>query len=134
MLYNIKTGHNGIRKCANDEIVIIVSSLRALQKKQVPFLFTDRHALLRAAQFYSDLENLDQIDWPILQNRDFKRDPDDMEKVERYQAEALVFRQVPIDALLGIVCYKETVASNLEARIDERGLDLRVVTKRNWYF
>jgi hypothetical protein len=32
----------------------------------------------------------DWVDWPLLQKRDFKRDPDDPAKLERYQAEALV--------------------------------------------
>jgi hypothetical protein len=42
MLFNIKTGYNGIRKRSNDEIVILVSSLPTLAVKGVPFLFTDR--------------------------------------------------------------------------------------------
>jgi hypothetical protein len=77
MMYNIKTGWGGIRQRNNDEIVIMVSSLRTLQTRKIPFLFTDRHAYLVAAQFYSDLARLDQIDWDMLQRRDFRDDPDD---------------------------------------------------------
>ena len=63
MMYNIKTGWGGIRKRDNHEIVIMVSSLHRLTERSVPFLFTDRHAYLVAAQFYSDVTQLDQIDW-----------------------------------------------------------------------
>jgi hypothetical protein len=113
MFYNINTGWNGIRQRRNEEIVILVSSLNNLCAQNVPFIFTDRHAYLAAALFSSDLAHLDRIDWRILQNRDFKTDPEDPRKRERYEAEALVHRHVPIDALLGIVCYNAIVAADL---------------------
>lgn len=134
MLLNIKTGWGGIRKRANEEIVILASSLHTLRERNVRFLFTDRHAYLQAAQFYSDLARLDQIDWSILQNRDFRKAPDDLGKFERYQAEALVHRYLPIDALRGIVCYSDSVASELKAQIAKRGLTLAIATKPMWYF
>jgi hypothetical protein len=80
MMYNIKTGWGGVRRCDNDEIVIMVSSLRVLHSRSIPFLFTDRHADLVAAQFYSDLAQLDQIALNMLQRRDFRDDPDDPSK------------------------------------------------------
>jgi hypothetical protein len=43
---------------------------------------------LEAAEFHNTLDRLDRVDWPRLQARDFKRDPDDPGKFERYQAEA----------------------------------------------
>ena len=70
----------------------------------IQFVFSDRHAYLRAAEFSSDLADLNRIDWKILQGRDFRRDPNDFGKVERYQAEALIHRHMPIEALLGIIC------------------------------
>jgi|SRR6185312_14684530 len=134
MLYNIKTGYGGIRKRDNDEIVILASSLYKLKEREIRFVFTDRHAYLATAQYYSGLENLNEIDWPILQRRDFKRDPDDPGKFERYQAEALVHQHLPIEALLGIVCYNDAVASGLHRELAGRGLNLTVATKPNWYF
>ncbi|HDL17184.1 MAG TPA: DUF4433 domain-containing protein, partial [Rhizobiales bacterium] len=103
MFYNIRTGHNGIQQRTNDEIVILASSLPKLIEQKIPLLFTDRHAYLIAAQFYSDSDDLDQIDWPLLQSRNFARNPDDPGQFERYQAEALVYKHVPTTALLGIV-------------------------------
>ena len=43
---------------------------------------------------------LDRIDWAILRSRDFKRDPEDPGKFERYQAEALIYKYLPIDGVL----------------------------------
>ena len=134
MMLNIKTGHGGIRTRRNDEIVIVVTSLHRLQKEKVKFVFTDRHAYLRAAEFSSDLGDLNRIDWDILQNRDFRRDPDNPEKFERYQAEALVHQHLPISALLGIACYDSTTKTGLMAETAERNLDLKILDQPNWYF
>ncbi len=84
MLYNIKTGYNGMRKTPMPEIIILVTSLHRVAEDRLPFVFTDRHALLQTAQFTSSLEDLGLIDWEILAARDFKRDPNDPGKMERY--------------------------------------------------
>lgn len=62
MMYNIKTGYGGVRQRNNDEIVIVVTSLHHAQKQDVRFVFTDRHAYLLAAEFSSNLGDLDRID------------------------------------------------------------------------
>lgn len=134
MLYNIRTGFGGIRKRANSEIVILVTTLRALEARHIPFVFTDRHAYLNAARFFSDLSQLDQIDWPLLRQRDFRRDPDDPEKMERYQAEALVYQHVPMGALIGIGCNSDQAAADVERMVSDHGLKLRSVARPEWYF
>ena len=134
MLYNIKTGWAGIRKRDNHEIVMMVSSLHTLQKKEISFLFTDRHAYLATAQFFSDLAHLDRIDWSRLQQRDFKADPEDPSKKERYQAEALVHRHLPIDALSGFVCYNDDALGIVSHELKVRQLTSKVVKQPSWYF
>ena len=104
MAYNIKTGYRGITQRPNADTAIFVTSLHRLAEHEIPFIFSDRHAYLRAAQFSTDLDDLpDFIDWDILQRRDFRYDGEDPEKTERYQAEALVHRRLPMSALSGVV-------------------------------
>jgi hypothetical protein len=134
MLYNIKTGYKGIIRRANEDIVILVSSLHRLKEMQLPFVFSDRHALLETARFSADIAELDRVDWKILQERDFRRDVNDPQKVERYQAEALVFGHLPVEALLGAACYNDAAAVELRAAIKKRGLNLRVLVQPGWYF
>jgi ssDNA thymidine ADP-ribosyltransferase, DarT len=134
MLLNIKTGYNGITRRANEEIVILVSSLHRLTELNVPFVFSDRHAFLKTASFSSELADLNRIDWKILQGRDFKRDPNDLEKMDRYQAEALVHLRMPVEALLGAACYDQASCADLETAIKQRQINLRVVVQPNWYF
>ena len=131
---NINTGWGGIRRRPNEDIVILVSSLRAVAQSGLPFLFTDMHAYYRWAKYYDDLADLRKIDWPILQARDFKRDPDDPAKFERYQAEALVHDHCPVSGLIGIVCYTEAVKIQAENEVNARGLGLPVHVRQGWYF
>lgn len=133
MMLNIKTGYNGIARTPMQDIAILVSSLRKLHQMGVPFVFSDRHAYLRAAQFSSDLGDLDRIRWKILQNHDFKRDFNDFEKVERYQAEALIYKHMPLGGLLGIVCYDERKRMELATSADRLKVGIDIKAMPGWY-
>jgi hypothetical protein len=130
MLYNIKTGF-GVPKKPMSEIVLLVSSLPHLVKAGIPFVFTDRHAYLKTAQFSNSLSDLNWIIWPTLQVRDFKKD--DADKFEKYQAEALVYRHVPMDGLLGIACYNEAARATVQAEADKYGCSVKIRTRPDWY-
>ncbi|TXH78894.1 MAG: DUF4433 domain-containing protein [Thiothrix sp.] len=134
MLKNINGGRGGVQRRTNEEIVILVSSLHNLQTAGIKFLFTDSHAYSSLANFYNDLKDLDKIDWPLLQRRDFRRDPDDPWKLERYQAEALIYRSCPVSNLLGLICYNEITQEALNQHIQARGLGLKVHIRPGWYF
>jgi hypothetical protein len=135
MLLNIKTGWGDVLQRRNEEIVILVSSLWAVQQRGLGFVFSDRHAYLRAAQFTADLGLLPTwVPWDQLQRRDFKKDVERPDKVERYQAEALIHHHVPADTLLGIACYSGAVAGSVQGQVAQRGLDLKVVALPGWYF
>jgi hypothetical protein len=131
MLYNIKTGYGGVPKKPMSEILILVSSLPKLKEMGIPFVFSDRHAYLKTALFSDDLADLDRIIWPVLQERNFQRD--DLERFEKYQAEALVHGHLPLGALIGIVCYDQAVKASVQADVDATGLDLKVVAQSGWY-
>jgi len=134
MMRNIHTGWGGITKRPNEEIVILVSSMHKLKEMGAPFLFTNSHAYYQWANFYTDLADLGKIDWPLLQSRNFKRDADDPEKFERYQAEALVFQHLPIQGILGLVCYTEKMKQVIDEQVQSRGLALNVYARTGWYF
>jgi len=134
MLFNIKTGW-GVQKQRNEDVVILISSLAALEQHGVRYVFTDRHAYLDAAVFVSDRSLLDVcIDYPLLQRRDFRSDPEDPGKKERYQAEALAFGKVPLNAIIGLACYTPADQPQIQALCDRAGVTFRVVARPDWYF
>ena len=133
MMYNINTGY-GIRHLPNSEIVIMVSSLHNLVSCSVTSVYTDRHAYLYSAKFFSSLDDLENIDWELLQRRDFRRDVEDPEKTDRYQAEALIHKHLKVDQLMGIVCHGSIEERTLLDQMREAGTDLNITVQPNWYF
>lgn len=109
--------------------------MRDLAARGSTVLITDRHAYLKAARYSSNLDDLPTfVPWAQIQSRDFSRDPEHPEKIERYQAEALVHRHVPADALLGVACYTAAVKAELDQIAAERGLEMKILAERRWYF
>lgn len=133
MLFNIKTGH-GVTQRPMEDIVILVSSLPKLRECGVPFLFTDRHAYLQNAAFFSELKDLDKLDWSLLRQKDFKKSPEKPERFERYQAEALVHRHLPAGALLGLAVSSDKARVAADAELKAKGLSLKLVTRPEWFF
>jgi hypothetical protein len=133
MMKNIHSGR-GVLLRKNEEIVILVSSLHRVDALGLPYLFTDSHAYYQWANYYNKLADLGQVDWPLLQSRDFKRDPEDPAKFERYQAEVLIHQHCPVTGLLGVVCYTDAVKLDIEQALAQRGLNLPVHVRTGWYF
>jgi hypothetical protein len=75
--------------------------------------------------------DLDRIIWPTLQVRNFHKD--DLDRFEKYQAEALVHKHMPLTALHGIVCYDDSVTSEMRAAADACRVIVKIVKQPNWY-
>lgn len=134
MLLNIVTGRNVPRQSKAD-IVILVSSLHRVHSAGRSFVFTDRHANLDASSFSCALNDLPHmVPWSLLQARDFKKDPENPDKSERYQAEALVHEHVPTDALMGVVAYNREAAEEIRQHAAQSSLDLPVQERPKWFF
>lgn len=134
MMYNIHTGRGGVRHVPNADIVILVSGMQKVADLGLPFVFTDRHAYPVTANYYNTLDALSVIDWPLLQQRNFQRSEEDPEKVERYQAEALIHGHMPIAALMGVVCYTPTVQQQVQELARGLAVELDVRCLAHWYF
>ena len=134
MMYNIYTGRGDVKQRANEEILILVSSLPKMQEKGIPFVFSDRHAYTQLAEFSNNISDLGKLDWKLLQQRNFQRNPNDPVQIERYQAEALIHGHCPIDSLIGVVCYTDELKLSIEREVAQRGLTLDVHKFPQWYF
>ncbi len=134
MLYNIHTNKVEGVSCPQSEVVYLVTSIERLVELRLRFTFTDRHAFVQNACFFSDPENLAKLDWPLLKSRDFRRDPDDPGKLERRQAECLVHEMLPVSALLGIACENDETTVWCAKAVRANGLELPVLTRVEWFF
>lgn len=134
MMYNIHTGWGGIPKQHNKDIVIFVSTIHRINELKLPFVFTNQHAYLADTEFYSDIVNLDKIDWPLLRSRNFKTDDADPGRQSRYQAEALIHHHIPLTALNGIGCYNDSVKNSIVEMVGACGQNIDVKAVPGWYF
>lgn len=133
MLFNIITGRS-VPKRNRDEILFLVSSLSRVQEVGGQAVFSDIHALREGARFYSDLADLSRVDFDLLKTRDFRRDPDDPGRFDRYQAEALVHDALPLNGLLGLACYTEATKQEVDRLVAEAKAALTVAVRPDWYF
>lgn len=133
MMYKITTGHGGVVRRSRSELVVVVSSIHRLAECEVRYLITDRHAVLNTAQFSSDPSAIDALDWERLQARNFQRDPMDPGRFERYEAECLAHRHVPVEALIGLACSDAPAQNSLEAAVADCGLKLPVAVRSHWF-
>jgi hypothetical protein len=133
-MYNIYTGRGGVTKRANEDICILVSSIHQIEQMGLKYVFTDRHAYPVLARYFNDSRFLPEIDWPLLQARNFQRNSNDPEQIERYQAEALIHRHVPIQALIGVVCYTDLIKMTIMQQAAELNLNLNIKAMSGWYF
>lgn len=134
MMLNIHTGYGDIPQIDNSDIVILVASLHDLLANNIDFVFTDRHAYAQYTQFHSDLHHLQNIDWTILQNRDFSYSHNYPNKKENYQAEALIYRNLPIAHLRAIVCYNAVAQTEIQRHLTRLGIQADVYVDQQFYF
>ena len=132
MLMNIKTGWQGLPKRPMNDIAILVASLKELPSG-ARFVFSDRNATLQTADFHEGLEELDELPWELWRASDFRKDDSRPDKIERYQAEALIHRSLPAKALKAIVCYTETRKVQVAKMIMNAGLSVPVHCRSGWY-
>ncbi|MDL5049152.1 DUF4433 domain-containing protein [Oscillatoria amoena NRMC-F 0135] len=134
MLYNIISGHGGVKKRDKSEIVILVSSLHRLNDLRLKFIFTNQHACSTGVRYFDRIEDLKEIDWALLQSRNFKTNDEDPGKQVRYQAEALVHSQVPLNAISGIGCFDEGMKMQIEKDLNvfDSKIPVKIIPK--WYF
>lgn len=126
--------YGSVPQVSNDDIVIFVSSLRQVAELGLRFVFTNQHAYPVAAEYFSSLDDLGRVDWPLIQSKNFKHDPEDPGKKERDQAEALIHRHLPVAALIGIGCHSKAAEARLRPELRRRNLTSKLVVQPNWYF
>jgi len=133
MLYNIVTGHLGIRRRTKAEIVVIVSSLELLERAALDYIIVDRNATLMAATMAAGRSLVPTLQWEDWRTRNFKRDFDDPTRFERYQAEALVHRVLPTAAISSIITYDKLTQGAVSEAVSQACLDLPAYVQPSWY-
>ncbi|MDQ2806122.1 MAG: DUF4433 domain-containing protein [Chloroflexota bacterium] len=131
MLYSVNRGQVSSYRDGQESIIYLVTTIRRVQQAGTAFVFTDGHATHPDTQMFSDLAQLNQIDWSVLESGFYWAG--DAELKRRRQAEFLVHSFVPWPAISKIGVYNEA----MRRRVWEILQDLRptplVGIHTEWY-
>jgi len=89
-------------KNKDEDVVILAFSKKLLLKNNI--LFTNKNASTDTVHFYHDIDDLERINWKLLQSESWYNKTNSYEIRQIMMAEVLVYKSVDISNLLGIYC------------------------------
>jgi hypothetical protein len=134
MLYVITMGNDlEVIKIPPEEIIYIVSSVERLEELKIKYVFTDRHAKLEYAQFFNKYSDLQRLNWEIIKSDEWGRQYGP-ERKEIKQAECLIYKHLPLSAIVGIGCKTERLYNIVSTMIQTSKQKIIIQTKPEWYY
>jgi hypothetical protein len=135
MLFNIITGL-GVPKHSQEDIVYMCCKLTDLTALESQWCFTSGNAAKKITRFYTDLADLNNLDWHSIKSTDFRHvnADGDEDRVRKKHAEFLVKQNVPADKISGIAVLNPAVKKQVETIVLDCNLAIEVKVKRNFYF
>jgi ssDNA thymidine ADP-ribosyltransferase, DarT len=133
MLYHIFKNKVIDYKGTQEDVIYLVSSIEKIESEEIAFLYTDRHAYLAHKIVYDKIEDIKNLHWEIIKNDDWHLSYSELKK-ELKQAEFLIHKHLPVNAILGIVVHNDIVAKFVQNEIAKSGLNIMVAIKPNYYY
>lgn len=136
MMLNLKTGRVLGYTEGQEPLVYLVSSCQVVEQAGVPFVFSDGHGIAAFTKWYSELTDLDKVDWGMVGERYWKDNIKDMDRQRRKQAEFLIHKFCPWSLIRGIVVIDNARKAQVEHILTGFPEDVRrvVTVKRDWYY
>ena len=134
MLYAIHRGNVANCTARQIDIVYLVSSAENVSEFNLEFVFTDGHAIMEISDFYNNLDNLDIIDWDIMNETYWADTDDDPDRKRRRQAEFLVYKKVPWETIEFIAVRSTPIKNKVENIIADDIKKHPVLVKSDWYY
>jgi hypothetical protein len=135
MLYAIHKGFVDGYDRGQSEIVHLVSSVEAVGKADLRWVFTDGHAeMAPLTEFYDNLRHLDQIDWEIMEATYWHDTDEDPDRKRRRQAEYLVRDFFPWKLVASVGVHNQTIADRVREILENVKHKPDVQITRGWYY
>lgn len=108
------------------------------------FVFCDHHPIMQPVEWYSDLSQLDQMDWdlffepPCLDGyakfwQDRLDNPKWANRKSKRQAEFLIYQKVNLTNIVGFAVMNEEIKQKLASLCEKLDIELPIYIKREWY-
>jgi ssDNA thymidine ADP-ribosyltransferase, DarT len=136
MLYTIERRNTPDYQEGQGRIVHLVSSIEAVRVAQPPirWLFTDGHADMEYSDFFSSVNDLEKVDWPLMTARFWNDTSGDGDRKRRRQAEFLVHRFFPWTLIQAIGVIDQGMADETEQVLRAAAHRPEVLIERSWYY
>jgi hypothetical protein len=127
------------------DIAHLVTTVDAIVDEGLPYIFYDYNATLDIATCYSDLADIDKIDWKLF-FEDPRMDgyckywnsrmdePRYILRMETRQAEFLVHKNVPLSLVDCVGVHNATKAAEVQKIFDDAHIGIPVEAKADWYY
>jgi len=126
MLYLIKHGYQGVEKWPQEDLIFFVCKIDKVSRSGVEFFFTDRNAKITIAEKYTDIADLDKLDWNSINTQDWKNTEENYQKRDLKQAECLVRYHLPVILINAIVVKNEEKKAYIEEQLHSFGLNISI--------
>jgi hypothetical protein len=120
-----------VNKTRQETIIFLVSDTDTIAKTGIDFMFTDRHAVIKYANFYSNLDDLNKLNWQIITKK-YWGDSDDNR--EKKQAEFLIYKKLSFNQIYGIGVANDDAKDNVLSILKNSQHQPTVKIKKEWYF
>ncbi len=115
-------------------LVHLVTTVERIVAQGLEWAFTDGHAVIGYTRFFADAADLDQVDWQTVNAEYWFDTAEDPDRKRRKQAEFLVFRFVPIAALVEVIVCDDEVAKVVRKILTTSGCGLPVWVEPSFYY
>lgn len=127
------------------DIAHLVTTVEAIVATDLPYVFYDYNATLDISTCFSNLKDLDKIDWPLFYEQprmdgyckywNSRVDNDKyVLRMETRQAEFLVHRGVPFKLIDCVGVFNSEKAAEVQEIFAKAHIDIPVEVKKAWYF
>ena len=127
MLYKIKTGH-GVPQRPQHEIIYLCCRLPDVINSNMQWCFTDGNAARYITDFYTDVSDLNQLDWKSI-NATVWRDDNadgDTDRMRKKHSEFLIRDHVPVDYIKGIVVLNDARRQYVQNLVQQYNLPIQI--------
>lgn len=144
MLYTLINGNvEEAQENKQENIIYFVTDFNTVS--DLDYVFTDYHAILEYAGYYTNPQDFDKIQWPLFFEpplldgycryfHSVLENPKYVKRKEAREAEFLIKNKINLEKILYIAVFNEETQRLVEQKLRFSGLNISVQIKRDWYF
>jgi hypothetical protein len=134
MLYANYRGNVSDYTDGQTPIVHIVSTAEYTREYGIPYFFTDGHAEMEFSIQYDNLEQLEELDWEVINSKYWFDTMGDDDRKRRKQSEFLVFEFFPWNLISEIGVINQNIHNQVAGIIKDCSHQPAITIHPEWYY